>query len=177
MQERDDVHFTISRRRLIQGGAAIGALAIAGLGFNFFRGTSTSELNPTLTVPFETEQEKENTAIARKFLDAMFSTRTLPEALRLFDLLHPAVKAKIAPVSLLNAIRDYQLCSGLGLKKSGYEEARSSERDVTIVYFDFETAPCKGPDFEAVGIMVEMWQSGNGKFAPANFTWKDYKQR
>lgn len=173
--ERDNIQFGISRRRLVQGGIAAGSLAVLGIGANFLKTISTSE-NPIRSA-IETEKEKENTATAREFLETMFSTRTLPEAIGLFHLLHPSVQAKIAPIGLLNSIRDYQLCGGLGLKKSGYDEIKSSEREKALVFFDFETAPCKGPNFEAKGIMVEMWQSGNGKFAPANFTWKDYRQK
>lgn len=165
---------TLTAFGLLGGGIALNSCSRSDSTPN----SSPDQGSPILGGSKETVQEKENVEIARTFLNTMFSARSLPEVTtKLFPLLHPGAQAKIAPVQLLSAIRDYQLCSGLGLKESGYDELKDSQRGSKLVFFDFETAPCKGPNFEAKGIMVELWPLSGGSYATANFTWKDYTQK
>lgn len=162
------------RSALIFGGVGLAGMLI---GSRFFGVGTNSEKSivPNLPTLVESEEEKETTASARKFLETMFLVRTLPEVTtKLFPLLHPEKQATMAPVDLLNEIREYQLCSGLGLKKSGYEDGKNREGKEKTVNFNFETAVCKGPNFGAKGIYVVFWPLKGGGYAPGSFSWIDY---
>lgn len=148
--------------------AGAGALGTALLGARFLGSSENS--------PFESDEERKNTEIARHFMNTIFSVRTLPEVtFQLFPQLHLMSQARMSPSMLMDNIRYYQPCGVLGLKKSGYDEQKGVADGSKVVYFDFETAACKGPDFEAQGVMVVLLPTSRTEYAVSNLTWKGYK--
>lgn len=175
--ERDDIQFRISRRRLFQG-------LIASVGI--------SCSSPDLKIPILRSEEDEHTDIAKRFLEVLFfidiekvrSAKTQADYLNaigeLYSLFHPHTQGLISHKSVfLDYFERYYFCKGIGFRKIGYSEVTSGYREDPRnffidkeVTFEFErpcTGTVEGRQITRSTIDVTLRKTTDGKYAPINF--------